>query len=144
MLACKLSSQRECKYDYLEIFDGIDASATSLGRFCSSENHPMNLATSANHAFIRMNTDDSHANRGFYLKYKTQCNRTITDNAGIIESLNFPDEYPANIDCSWTIVVPKGNRIHMQFSHFELEHGEHDEFSVSDQKLSPLRCEHFV
>lgn len=114
-------SQQQCKYDYLEIFDGFDAATTSLGRFCSSENHPMNLVSSNNHAFIRMNTDESHANRGFYLKYKTNCNRTITDTSGIIESPNFPESYPGNSDCAWTIVVPKGNQIHMQFSHFEME-----------------------
>lgn len=114
-------SQQQCKYDYLEIFDGFDAASTSLGRFCSSENHPMNLVSSNNHAFIRMNTDESHANRGFYLKYKTNCNRTIMDTSGVVESPNFPEQYPGNTDCAWTIVVPKGNQIHMQFSHFEME-----------------------
>lgn len=111
-----------------------------MGRFCSSENHPMNLVTSDNHAFIRMNTDDSQANRGFYLKYKTLCNRTISATSGVIESPNFPDQYPINVDCAWTIVVPKGNKIHMQFSHFELENeGQKNGTSVSDQ-IVDRRC----
>lgn len=116
-----MESQTECKYDYLEIFNGIDASTTSFGKFCSSENHPMHLQTDTNHALIRMNTDESHSGRGFYLKYSMKCNQTIQSNSGILESPNFPNDYPINTDCSWTIVVSKGNKINVQFSHFYLE-----------------------
>ena len=113
--------QAECKYDYLEIFDGSDSSSRSFGKFCSSENHPMHIETNENHALIRMNTDDSHAGRGFFLKYSIKCNRTIQLDAGVIESPNFPNDYPNNLDCKWRIVVSKGNKINMQFSHFYLE-----------------------
>lgn len=116
-----MEQQTECKYDYLEIFDGPDASTRSMGKFCSSENHPMHLETSGNHALIRMNTDDSHASRGFFLKYSVHCNRTIHMDSGVIESPNFPNDYPNNLDCAWTIVVSNGNKINMQFSHFFVE-----------------------
>lgn len=116
-----MEAQTECKYDYLEIFDGIDSSTRSFGKFCSSENHPMHLETISNHALIRMNTDDSHSGRGFFLKYSSKCNRTINLDSGVIESPNFPNDYPSNLDCAWTIVVSKGNKINMQFSHFYLE-----------------------
>lgn len=116
-----LETQSECKYDYLEIFDGIDASTRSLGKFCSSEKHPMHLETIGNHALIRMSTDDTNAGRGFFLKYSTTCNRTIYMDSGVIESPNFPNNYPNNLDCAWTIVVSKGNKINMQFSHFYME-----------------------
>lgn len=116
-----METQSDCKYDYLEIFDGADASTRSFGKFCSSENHPMHIETVRNHAMIRMNTDESHAGRGFFLKYSARCNRTIHMDSGVIESPNFPSDYPNNLDCAWTIVVSKGNRINMQFSHFFLE-----------------------
>lgn len=116
-----METQSECKYDYLEIFDGADASAKSFGKYCSSENHPMHLETTGNHALIRMNTDDSHSGRGFYLKYSIHCNRTIRMDSGVIESPNFPNDYPNNIDCAWTIVVSRNNKINIQFSHFHLE-----------------------
>lgn len=116
-----MEQHSECKYDYLEIFDGTDASAKSFGRFCSSEHHPLYIETSGNHALIRMNTDESHSGRGFHIKYSTNCNRTIEADTGIIESLNFPYQYPNNLDCAWTIKVSKGNLVNMQFSHFALE-----------------------
>ena len=116
-----LETQSICAYDYLEIFDGTDSSASSFGKFCSSENHPMHLETSGNHAYIRMNTDDSHQGRGFSLKYSINCNRTIFADSGVIESPNFPNDYPNNLNCSWTVFVNQGNKINMEFSHFYFE-----------------------
>jgi cubilin len=116
-----LESHAECKYDYLEIFDGVDTNAKSFGKLCSSEHHPMHLETSSNHALIRMNTDESHSGRGFHIKYSANCNRTIEANNGVLESLNFPEDYPNNLDCAWIITVAKGNKVNVQFSHFFLE-----------------------
>lgn len=116
-----LETQSICAYDYLEIFDGTDSSAGTFGKFCSSENHPMHLETTGNHAYIRMNTDDSHSGRGFSLKYSINCNRTIFADSGVIESPNFPNDYPNNLNCSWTVFVNRGNVINMEFSHFNFE-----------------------
>lgn len=116
-----MESHSECKYDYLEIFDGTDASSRSFGKFCSADNHPMHLETAGNHAMMRLNTDDSQSGRGFFLKYSIKCNRTIRADSGVIESPNFPHDYPHNSDCAWTIIVSKGNKISYQFSHFHLE-----------------------
>ncbi|KAG5668318.1 hypothetical protein PVAND_016262 [Polypedilum vanderplanki] len=122
-----LEVNSECRYDYLEIFDGSDASARSFGKFC--DHHPMHIETSSNHAMLRMNTDESHNGRGFHIKYSTNCNRTIEADTGVIESPNFPENYPNNLDCAWTIRVSRGNKIVIQFSHFELENDKiyHDE-----------------
>ena len=51
-----LESQAECRYDYLEFFDGSDASAKSFGKFCTSESHPMHIESSGNHVMLRMKT----------------------------------------------------------------------------------------
>lgn len=116
-----MEAHSQCKYDFLEVFDGYEASASSLGRYCSSESHPTFLETTGNHALLRMRSDDSHSGRGFNIKYSTQCNRTIYLDSGVLESPNFPSDYSNNLDCSWTIVVSRGNKIRMQFSHFHLE-----------------------
>lgn len=108
----------------------------------------MYIATSDNHAALIMNTDDSTANRGFNLKYKTICNRTIELNSGVLESPNFPGNYPHDMDCAWKIVVPKGNRITLHFSHFGIENENkfNNETNVSDQVkflidfLHPFLC----
>lgn len=107
--------------DYLEVFDGKDARFRSFGKFCNSNNHPLSLQTTGNNALIRMKTDVSVSQRGFLLKYVTNCNRTIYMDSGVIESPNFPENYPDNLNCVWQIVVSKGNKINMRFSEFQLE-----------------------
>lgn len=55
-----------------------------------------------------------------YLLY-TECNDNITGYSGVIESPNFPNDYPGGYNCTWKITVPKGNKINITFSHFWLE-----------------------
>lgn len=116
-----LEAHAECKYDFLEVFDGRDSSSNSFGTFCNSDNHPTHIETSSNHAFIRLTTDNSHGGRGFSIKYSINCNRTITGYDGVIESPNFPSPYANNLDCHWKIQANLGNIIKIDFSHFELE-----------------------
>ena len=41
--------------------------------------------------------------------------------AGVVESLNFPNNYPPNSQCSWTIQASSGNTINYTFTSFQLE-----------------------
>ena len=50
-----------------------------------------------------------------------ECNNVITGLSGVIESPNFPDPYPHNRNCTWTIEAPRGNKVNASFSHFEVE-----------------------
>jgi hypothetical protein len=45
----------------------------------------------------------------------------VTGFSGVIESPNFPSQYPDGLDCTWNITAPRGNKINATFSHFELE-----------------------
>ncbi|XP_053675116.1 cubilin homolog [Anopheles nili] len=116
-----MESHKDCQYDYLDIYDGVNMGGHKLGRFCTGETDPIVLNTESNHAFIRMRTDDTNQRRGFQLKYNILCRRNITGFGGVIESPNFPNEYSASMDCRWKITVPAGNRINLEFSHFDFE-----------------------
>lgn len=52
----------------------------------------------------------------------SDCKREIHDLRGAIESPNFPANYPHYSSCEWKLVPPMGNRIYIEFSHFDLEH----------------------
>lgn len=41
----------------------------------------------------------------------------------MIESPNFPNNYPHRANCSWIVEAPKGNKLNLTFSHFDLEGG---------------------
>lgn len=53
----------------------------------------------------------------------SDCDITLTDHAGVIESPNFPRPYPRNRDCVWIIDVGQGNKVNASFSHFDLDEG---------------------
>lgn len=47
--------------------------------------------------------------------------REIHDFRGVIESPNFPLNYPDDLHCEWTIVPPPGNKVFIEFSDFKME-----------------------
>ncbi|XP_063696850.1 cubilin homolog [Culicoides brevitarsis] len=116
-----LEADPNCNYDYLEVFDGKDASAKSLGKYCDSNNHPLDLQTTSNYAFVRFVSDRSNQNRGFSLNYMSVCNTTLTGWNGVIESPNFPQEYPHKLQCEWKIETYKGNKVYVEFTDFDFE-----------------------
>uniref|UniRef100_A0A7G3AGB7 Cubilin n=1 Tax=Lutzomyia longipalpis TaxID=7200 RepID=A0A7G3AGB7_LUTLO len=119
-----LEKSADCSYDYLEVFDGKDAGSTSLGKFCSAEDHPLYLETTGSFAMIRMRTDYSGQGRGFSLRYDTICKREVSSLGGVIESPNFPQNYPHSLNCEWIIRAPLGNKVYIEFLHFEVENGD--------------------
>lgn len=49
------------------------------------------------------------------------CHNKIHGYYGAIESPNFPYKYEHNLNCSWIIDAPIGNKINLTFSHIDLE-----------------------
>lgn len=80
------------------------------------------MITTGNSVFLRLTTDFSNQGRGFDIQYDTICNRKITSHRGVIESPNYPTNYPNNLDCEWIIEAPQGNKIFVAFSAFNLEY----------------------
>ncbi|XP_059150388.1 dorsal-ventral patterning protein tolloid-like [Physella acuta] len=66
----------ECPWDYLEIFDGVDANALSLGQYCSVL--PPLIKSTKNSLHLVFQSDSSFNQRGFLAWYtaKAQCQNT--------------------------------------------------------------------
>ncbi|XP_060808843.1 cubilin [Amyelois transitella] len=103
--------------DYVEIFDGRDPESPGLGRYCKM---PPVIITTSNFAFIKFRSDFAMNGKGFLLDYEAICNNNVTGQYGVIESLNYPDSYPGNKNCTWIISVPKGNKINVTFTNFNI------------------------
>ena len=59
-----MEAHLECAYDHLEIYDGRDVRAPSLGRFCGAQK-PSPVVSSGNRLFLRFFSDNSVQKRGF-------------------------------------------------------------------------------
>uniref|UniRef100_A0A3Q1EDZ5 Neuropilin n=1 Tax=Acanthochromis polyacanthus TaxID=80966 RepID=A0A3Q1EDZ5_9TELE len=116
----------DCKYDYIEIRDGISDTADVLGRHCSNI-APAPIISSGHSLQIRFVSDYAHQGAGFSLRYeifKTGsefCFRNFTSSSGMIESPGFPDKYPHNLECSYMIIAPPHMDITLTFLTFDLE-----------------------
>jgi len=51
---------------------------------------------------------------------------------GVLNSQNFPSPYANNLDDVWTVTVPRGYRVVLYFSHFDLEDSFGDKPCVLD------------
>lgn len=76
-----------CTYDYLEVRDGHNENATLLGHYCREP--PTELISTYNYMWIKFETDQSIAGKGFHATYSTtnlNCGGIMKDNIGTISS----------------------------------------------------------
>ncbi|KAK3571587.1 hypothetical protein QTP86_015322 [Hemibagrus guttatus] len=116
---------RECKYDYVEVRDGVDESGQLVGKYCGKI-APSPVVSSGNQLFIKFVSDYETHGAGFSIRYEIfksgpECSRNFTSKNGLIKSPGFPEKYPNNLDCTFMIFAPKMSEIILEFESFELE-----------------------
>uniref|UniRef100_A0AAY4CTK9 CUB and Sushi multiple domains 3a n=1 Tax=Denticeps clupeoides TaxID=299321 RepID=A0AAY4CTK9_9TELE len=62
------------------------------------------------------------------------CGGSMTEVSGVILSPGFPGNYPSGLDCAWTVKLPVGFGIYLQFSNFSTE-AIHDYLEVRTGNL---------
>ncbi|KAH0621670.1 hypothetical protein JD844_023227 [Phrynosoma platyrhinos] len=115
------------KYDFIEIRDGDSETADLLGKHCGNI-APPTITSSGPSLYIKFTSDYARQGAGFSLRYEIyktgseDCSRNFTSSNGTIESPGFPDKYPHNLDCAFTIMAKPKMEIILQFLTFDLEH----------------------
>jgi len=115
-------------FESVEIYDGTDDSAPSLGKY-EGANLPPTLSANSGSMHLVFKTDGSGTAAGWSANYScstvpicsgntniTSCSGTITDGSG-----NF--YYGNNLDCSWTISPPGASSVTLNFTEFNTESG---------------------
>ncbi|KAL8573023.1 hypothetical protein ACOMHN_010453 [Nucella lapillus] len=106
-----LESHNSCYYDYVRIADG----GSIFGTFCGSE-IPSPIMSTGSRLTITFVTDASITQPGFRIAYKAACGGTLQSTQGIIRSPGYPSNYPANLNCMWSVNVPSGRTIVVRFN----------------------------
>ncbi|WAR06690.1 CUBN-like protein, partial [Mya arenaria] len=114
-----IENNRQCRYDYVEVREQ-NSNGRLVGLFCGST-IPDPVTSSSNALWVKYRTDYSVSGRGFHIFYVSVCSNTLTDFSGVIESPNFPNPYPHNLNCTWVIDTTMGNIVNISFSHFDIE-----------------------
>ncbi|XP_061672019.1 bone morphogenetic protein 1a [Syngnathoides biaculeatus] len=119
-----MEAHLECAYDHIEIYDGKDGKAQSLGRFCGTKK-PQPLTSSGNKLFIRFFSDNSVQKKGFEASHSAECGGRLkaeVKTKDLFSHAQFGDNnYPGASDCQWVISAEKGYGVELIFQTFEIE-----------------------
>ncbi|KAJ3614596.1 hypothetical protein NHX12_018167 [Muraenolepis orangiensis] len=103
----------------------ISDSYRTLGTYCGYLLPPV-LVSAGNSMEITFWSDSRLTDRGFSAKWhavypEDGCGVSSHKETGVITSPNWPMNYGPNGECMWSIQVPTGKNIMLNFTHFEIE-----------------------
>nr|XP_013814056.1 PREDICTED: CUB domain-containing protein 2 [Apteryx mantelli mantelli] len=121
-----------CGYDYLQVYNGVTRDRGNLlGTFCGRR-PPPSFTSSWHGAGMRVPERGRGAPEGsasrrleicLFLLYSQagECQEVYTAVKGNFSSPQYPNFYPNNLKCQWTIQLPPGYRIKVFFLDLDLE-----------------------
>lgn len=116
----------DCKKDYLKVFNKVDGSFNEIAKICGREFPPF-LNSTGQEMIVRFHTDSTGDGDGFTAKWTENCGGVFRASATpqIITSPHYPDPYPRNAYCNYSIVANEGEAVSVRFLAFDLEVGSH-------------------
>nr|XP_023646366.1 cubilin [Paramormyrops kingsleyae] len=115
-----------CSADFVEVLDGDNYEAPSIGRYCGS-GVPNPITSFSNALVVNFVSDMFISDKGFRSTYSAStsgCGGDLHMESGAFNSPNYPDAYPPNVECVWTITSSPGNRLQMSFITFQLQESD--------------------
>uniref|UniRef100_A0A8C9YW27 CUB domain containing protein 2 n=1 Tax=Sander lucioperca TaxID=283035 RepID=A0A8C9YW27_SANLU len=125
----QLENNEGCNFDFVALFDGPTVTHRHLGKYCGADKPP-NIVTTSNHLLVIFKSDFNIGGRGFKAYYySAECQQVLSAISDNFSSPHFPNIYPNNINCHWSITLAAGYRIKLYFPVVDLE----DRNSLSDK-----------
>ncbi|CAD6185221.1 unnamed protein product [Caenorhabditis auriculariae] len=112
-----------CSHEHrnsITVRDGVSSSSSLLDKICGYETSYRTIASSGNRMLVQ-NEIDSFYPMFLFATYYAICGGPIYADSGVIESPRYPESYPPNSDCLWTIHVAEKNQVALEFVYFHLE-----------------------
>uniref|UniRef100_A0A8C3PQI0 CUB domain containing protein 2 n=1 Tax=Calidris pygmaea TaxID=425635 RepID=A0A8C3PQI0_9CHAR len=115
-----------CSFDYVALFDGPTTAAPRLGRYCGNARPPRTISSTP-YLLVLFKSDFNIGGRGFKAHFYSgervsggmgRADRSATGN---FSSPQYPNFYPNNLKCQWSIQLPPGYRVKVFFLDMELE-----------------------
>lgn len=118
-----LEASDSCQKDYVEVFDKVDDKWKSLARFCGRD-IPHYVNSTGRYMKVVFHSDDTIEGDGFTAAWNENCGGifTATNQIQTISSPRYPDRYPKNAFCNYSIVTAdESQSVNGKFLKFELE-----------------------
>ncbi|XP_017289814.1 cubilin [Kryptolebias marmoratus] len=117
-----LEESQLCVNDKVSLTDNLG----SLGTYCS-HTPPNDVVSDGSMLHISFSSNDKVVDTGFTATWKAvdpaeaPCGGSFSSNQGEITSPNWPNDYQAQTVCTWRISLPASGRVHVVFTHFQLQ-----------------------
>lgn len=117
-----MEDSTDCAKDYVEILDYVGDDWKSMARVCGRST-PQPLNSTGNKMRVIFRTNENTVGEGFTIKWDENCGGVfpVTKDAQSLTSPNFPNRYPRNIRCNYTLVAGPEDYINVDFDEFEME-----------------------
>ncbi|XP_075053964.1 embryonic protein UVS.2-like [Mixophyes fleayi] len=122
--AFDVQSSLNCVSDYVKIYDGPSrTSPVLLDKTCGTGMIPL-LVASTNQMLVEFVSDSRITGVGFKATYSSvPCGGNFFASKKTFTSPGYPNAYPPNMDCTFNITAPVGQRIALTVSDFHVENG---------------------
>ncbi|NXD11879.1 CUBN protein, partial [Nothocercus nigrocapillus] len=127
--AFHLESHSLCKWDSLTILNGGSPGSPVIGQYCGSQS-PGTIQSGSNKLVVIFNSDHSVQGGGFYATWAAEslgCGGILHSDTGVIKSPHWPQNFPMNTRCTWTIITHESKHLEMNF---------HSNFHIPDSSGS--------
>lgn len=132
----------KCQFDVLTI-EEYDSGGSLIQSKKHCETMPKKMNTT-NVVLVKFESDYSNTDRGFHLEYMVEgCGKVLKKPEGEFSSPGYPQPYPHNMQCLWTIDVDYGHLVEITFEDYDFESSDDcilDGLIVSRNKASILFC----
>ncbi|XP_029301572.1 ST14 transmembrane serine protease matriptase a [Cottoperca gobio] len=126
-----MNLEENCKNDFVKIYDSLVAiESRVMEEMCGyySPSEPLTFLSSGNVMLVTMASNEKKNYPGFRAQVSQiklgsksiTCGGQLTGEKGNFASPNFPNYYPPQISCRWSIQVPAGKAVKVTFKKFHL------------------------
>ncbi|XP_036916668.1 cubilin [Sturnira hondurensis] len=122
-----IESHTTCAWDSVTVRNGGSPGSPIIGQYCGTSN-PGPIQSGSNQLVVIFNSDHSVQNGGFYATWSTQtlgCGGILHSDNGTLRSPHWPQNFPENSRCAWTVITHESNHLEISFdSNFRIPSGD--------------------
>ncbi|KAK2531299.1 Cubn [Columba livia] len=112
-----------CKWDSVTILNGGSPGSPVIGKYCGNTS-PGTIRSGSSKLVVIFNSDHSVQRGGFYATWTAEslgCGGIIHSDNGMIKSPHWPQNFPMNTRCSWTVITHESKHLELNFhSNFQI------------------------
>nr|XP_023417709.1 cubilin [Cavia porcellus] len=112
-----IETHASCAWDSVTVRNGGSPESPILGQYCGTSN-PRTIQSGSNQLTVIFNSDSSIQHGGFYATWSTEtlgCGGTFHSDNGTIKTPHWPQNFPENSRCSWTVITHASKHLELSF-----------------------------